>query len=94
MLDDRIDTDRTAGLILDESRIAREASAGFWPGRTVADYLDDVLAARPEEEYLTAYRADQAAPESLSYSDLAQRVSRIAANLMRLGVGRGRPGVR
>lgn len=89
MLDDKIDGNKTSGFILGESRIAREASTGFWPGRTVVDYLNDALASRPQAEYLTAYRADQAAPESLTYSDLSQRVSLIATNLMRLGVGRG-----
>lgn len=89
MLDDRLDVTEESGNLLDSERIALEAKAGFWLDRTVVDYLDDALACRPDSEYLTAYRADSKEPEALSLSELSSRASRIAANLMQLGVERG-----
>lgn len=80
---------RDPGFAVDQGRLAAEAAAGFWPDRTIADYLDDTLAARPEAAYLISYRSDRAEPITLPFSELARSVSTIAANLARLGVGHG-----
>jgi len=74
---------------LDQNRLEREARVGFWPERTTADYLDDALEARPDSQYLTAYRSGVAEPDSLTFADLSSRADRIARNLRRLGVDRG-----
>ena len=73
----------------DPERIAREAKAGFWLDKTVADFLDEVLATRPDADYLVVYRTDSVEPVSLSFAELASRVERIAVNLETLGVQRG-----
>jgi cyclohexanecarboxylate-CoA ligase len=70
-------------------RVAREMELGFWPDKTIADYLDNTAASRPASELLTAYRIDEVDPVSLCYADFHMRVTRIAANLQRLGVSRG-----
>jgi cyclohexanecarboxylate-CoA ligase len=78
-----------SGFTLDQERVAREAKAGFWPDRTIADYFDTTLASRPDATYLTAYRTDQAKPESLTYAEMFSRVSGIAAGLTKIGVQHG-----
>lgn len=77
------------GLMLDAKRLAREARAGFWPNRTIAGYLDDNVASRPDAKYVTAYRADQAEPLSLTYAELSSLVDNIAAGLRQFGVRHG-----
>jgi cyclohexanecarboxylate-CoA ligase len=74
---------------VDPERIRQEAEARFWPDRTIIDYFDETLAARPAAEYLAAYLSDQADPVSVAYSELAQHVMNIAVNLLRLGVRHG-----
>ena len=76
-------------IFLDQKRLTREAQVGFWPERTIADYLDDALASRPMSEYLIAYRTGVGEPDSFSFAELSSRATRIAANLQRLGVGHG-----
>ena len=78
-----------SGYTPDPERLAREANAGFWPDRTINDYLNDTLVSRPDARYLTAYRADQAEPVTLTYSELSSIVDDIAAQLGRIGVQHG-----
>ena len=86
---DRCRTTNDSGFTLDQDRVAREAKAGFWPDRTIAEYFDTTLASRPNANYLMAYRTDQAQAESLSYAELSSRVSAIAAGLKQIGVQHG-----
>jgi cyclohexanecarboxylate-CoA ligase len=89
MLDDGIDSEQISGLVPDSKRIERESKLGFWPDKTIDDYLDESLALRPTSDFLVAYRSDETEPVSLSFSELASRVALVAANLERLGVKRG-----
>lgn len=89
MLDGRIDSHHSSGFTLDPARVIRETELGFWPDKTVEDFLNESLASRPMSEFFIGYRSDRADPASLSYSDFALQVSRIAANLTRLGINRG-----
>jgi cyclohexanecarboxylate-CoA ligase len=89
VLEDRIDDDQSSGFEPDQGRIARERESGFWPDKTIIDYFERSLASRPASDCLIAYRSDTAECVSLSFSKLAGRVARIAANLGRLGVRRG-----
>jgi cyclohexanecarboxylate-CoA ligase len=89
VLDDRVEGAHESGFVLDPRRIAREAKLGFWPDKTIADYLDALLAIRPAAQYLVTYQADKADPVSLSYSELSMLASNIAGNLRRLGANHG-----
>ena len=80
---------RDSEVFLDQKRLKREAQAGFWPDRTISDHLDDALASHPTSQYLVAYRAGVAQPDSLSFAELSSRVACIATNLRRLGVDHG-----
>ena len=62
---------------------------GFWPDRTVDEYLLEAIAATPTKRALTAYRVDRDAPRTFSYRELGDRVARAAAGLRALGVGPG-----
>ncbi|MEU6023280.1 AMP-binding protein [Micromonospora sp. NPDC048871] len=57
------------------------------PGQTLPQLLHHWAAHRPDRTALICYRGDTA--EALTYADLADRVDRLATNLVRLGVRRG-----
>jgi len=89
MLTENVNSIDTAGFVLEQVRIDQEAASGFWLERNIVDYFNDTLEDRPADEYLTTYRTDKSDPFSLTYAELSQHVLCIAANLSRLGVGRG-----
>lgn len=62
-------------------------AAGWWRDETVLDDLRRAVAATPDKAALVCDRGGIV--ETLTYAELARRVDRIAANLRRLGVGRG-----
>ncbi|GAA1739705.1 AMP-binding protein [Luedemannella helvata] len=56
-------------------------------GQTVVHYLRWWAERRPDRPAVICYRGDTA--DTVTYADLAERVDRLAANLVRLGVRRG-----
>ncbi|GAA3412543.1 AMP-binding protein [Streptosporangium vulgare] len=62
-------------------------SAGWWRDETVLDDLRRSAASHPDKPALVCYRGG--VPETVTYAELAHRVDRLAASLVRLGVGRG-----
>ncbi|WP_436758945.1 AMP-binding protein [Streptosporangium sp. V21-05] len=62
-------------------------AAGWWRDETVLDDLRRSAASHPDKPALVCYR--DGVPETVTYSELAHRVDRLAASLARLGVGRG-----
>ena len=80
---------KESGVYLDRQRIEREAAAGNWPERVLTDYFDDTLRAHPDKPALVAYKAEDGSRTDFTYADLAAPVKRIAANLLRLGIGKG-----
>lgn len=71
-----------------ERRAAMLAS-GAWQDKTVTDYLDEVLALKPEKQALVAYCVGTDKRTELSYGRLNEIVSRLAAGLASLGVQKG-----
>jgi len=78
-----------AGVFLDQKRLEQEAVAGYWPNRVLTDYLDDSVRVCPDAVAILARRTETGSENSLSYSELDNKVNRIAANLMRLNVNAG-----
>lgn len=78
-----------AGMVLSQARIDHEAKIGNWPDRILTEYFEKALAENSEKIAIVADRADQEAEIILNYADLDDRVSRIAANLTSLGIGKG-----
>ncbi|MEU3166894.1 AMP-binding protein [Streptosporangium sp. NPDC006930] len=61
--------------------------SGQWRDETVLDDLRRSVANHPDKPALVCYR--DGAAETVTYAELARRVDRLAASLVRLGVGRG-----
>jgi len=81
--------EKEVGIFLDEARLAREAAAGYWPNRVLTDYLDDTVRSRPDDVALIAYRVEKRYETLFTHAELSARVDRVAANLERLGIGKG-----
>ncbi|SME90907.1 cyclohexanecarboxylate-CoA ligase [Tistlia consotensis] len=62
---------------------------GFWPDRTINDYLAACLAERPDQEALVGTNSVSGEETRLTYRQLAERAERIAGGLVRLGIGAG-----
>ncbi|CAM5507465.1 cyclohexanecarboxylate-CoA ligase [Streptomyces spiroverticillatus] len=62
-------------------------AAGYWREETVLHDLRRWAARTPDRPALVCYAGDEA--ETVTYTDLARRVDRFAAGLLRLGVRRG-----
>lgn len=77
------------GVFLDDSRLAREAERGIWPGHVVTDYLDEWVATRPDDTAIIAFREADRATSRLTFRELNERVATVARMLAELGVGRG-----
>jgi cyclohexanecarboxylate-CoA ligase len=67
----------------------RAAMAPYWPDRTLLDHLDEQLATRPEDPAVIGHVHATGARHPMSRSELGDRVDRIAAGLLDLGVQRG-----
>ena len=74
--------------ILIPPRRAAMIEKGFWPDRTINDYLDACLAQSPDRLALTALSIDRDSTRRFTYRELATLADRIAVGLARLGVGR------
>ena len=66
-----------------------EASRGLWAERLPIDYLDDAVRAAPERTIFVGWNSAFGREVRLTYGELGDRVDRIAAGLVGLGVGRG-----
>lgn len=62
---------------------------GFWIDKNYDEFLQRAVGATPDKTALLAYRADRPSGRRLTYSDLADLVSRTAASLKSLNIGRG-----
>ena len=62
--------------------------AGFWIDKSYDEFLQQWIAKSPEKLALLAYRSDCPEGRSLTYAQLGDAVSRAAASLKRLGIGR------
>ena len=70
-------------------RRARMIATGAWQDKTIADYLDQAVAAAPDKTALVNYRVASDERIELSYRQLNDLVTRVAAGLVGLGVGKG-----
>ena len=70
-------------------RRAQMIAAGAWQDKTIADYLDYAVAAVPDKAALVNYRVASDERIELSYRQLNDLTTRVAAGLVGLGVGKG-----
>jgi cyclohexanecarboxylate-CoA ligase len=69
-------------------RRADSIARGYWPDRTINEYLDACLAECPDKLALTAIRVEAGDARRFTYRDIATLTDRIAIGLARIGVGR------
>jgi cyclohexanecarboxylate-CoA ligase len=66
-----------------------EMARTYWPGRTLLEYFDEAVAAHPDRQAVVGYVEAVGGRYPLTYAELAERVDRIAAGLLDLGVAPG-----
>src|SRR5215831_7482701 len=74
--------------VLLPQRRAESIARGYWPDRTINEYLDACLAECPDKLALTAVRVEAGDVRRFTYRAIATLADRIAVGLSRLGVGR------
>jgi cyclohexanecarboxylate-CoA ligase len=74
-------------IFLPQSRIA--ASRGLWPDRLPIDDLDAAVAKHPDRTAFVGLNSALRREVRLTYAELGERVDKIAAGLVGLGVGKG-----
>jgi cyclohexanecarboxylate-CoA ligase len=62
---------------------------GFWVDKTYDEFLQRAIASTPDKLAIVADRADRSAQRRFTYAELGDLVSRAAAALAGLGIGRG-----
>ena len=64
-------------------------SQGFWIDKNYDEFLRQWIEKSPDKLALLAYRSDRPEGRRFTYAELGDRVSRAAASLKRMGIGRG-----
>ncbi|WP_342640061.1 cyclohexanecarboxylate-CoA ligase [Rhodoligotrophos ferricapiens] len=73
----------------DPARRTAMIAAGHWRDQTLLDHLARAVAATPEKLAVVAFRSENGGETRLTYRELDNRATALAANLARLGVNRG-----
>lgn len=73
--------------ILMEPRRERMEAEGFWPGKSVLDYFDACVAAKPGDRALTALTLEDGQRRVFTWAELDDLSWRAAAGLHKLGLG-------
>ncbi|EGD57505.1 cyclohexanecarboxylate-CoA ligase [Novosphingobium nitrogenifigens DSM 19370] len=74
--------------VLIEPRRAEMEAQGYWPGKTLLDYFEQFLAAKPDDLALTSVIAATGARRDLTYAQIDALAWRAAVALHRMGLGR------
>jgi len=77
------------GISLNPERRADMVQSGAWNNKLITDYLDDAVANTPEREAIIGYQVTEDSRIALTYRELNDRVTRMAAGLASLGIGKG-----
>jgi cyclohexanecarboxylate-CoA ligase len=67
----------------------RMRAEGFWVDKTYDEFLQKAIAATPDKLAILADRADRAEQRRFTYAEFGDLVSRAAAALRSMGIGRG-----
>ncbi|WP_150305806.1 cyclohexanecarboxylate-CoA ligase [Pseudomonas saliphila] len=70
-------------------RRAEMVSLGAWNDRIITDYLDEIVSETPDSLAVVGYRVASDERKELTYGQLDSIVTRMAAGLAALGVGKG-----
>lgn len=74
------------GITPQPERRSAMVKSGAWNDKIITQYLDDAVAATPDRTAIVGYRVTDDARESLSYRELNDTVTRMAAGLAAMGI--------
>ncbi len=74
--------------VLIEPRRAKMEAEGFWPGKTLLDYFEDCLEAKPDALAMTSIAVSSGARRDLTWRQMEDLSWRAAEGLRRLGLGK------
>ncbi len=76
-------------IFLTDRRRLEMRQQGWWSDETILDYFDEAVRQRPNHVAVVDFKSPEGSRRALTYAELGRHVAHIAANLKRLGVGRG-----
>ncbi|HET8802101.1 MAG TPA: AMP-binding protein [Marinobacter sp.] len=77
------------GITLNPERRAAMVESGAWNDKLLTDYLDQAVATTPDREAIVGYQVTGDTRTALTYRELNNTVTRMAAGLAGLGIGKG-----
>lgn len=77
------------GITLNPERRAAMLESGAWNDKLITDYLDHAVASSPDREAIVGYQVTGDTRTALTYRELNDTVTRMAAGLAGLGIGKG-----
>ncbi|MEP1706624.1 MAG: AMP-binding protein, partial [Marinobacter sp.] len=77
------------GITLNPERRTAMLESGAWNDKLITDYLDQAVASTPDREAIVGYQVTSDTRTALTYRELNDKVTRMAAGLVALGIGKG-----
>ncbi|HCK75792.1 MAG TPA: cyclohexanecarboxylate-CoA ligase, partial [Gammaproteobacteria bacterium] len=77
------------GITLNPERRAAMVESGAWNDKRITDYLDQAVASTPDREAIVGYQVTSDTRTALTYRQLNNKVTRMAAGLAGMGIGKG-----
>ena len=77
------------GITLNPERRDAMLESGAWNDKLITDYLDQAVASTPDREAIVGYQVTSDTRTALTYRQLNNKVTRMAAGLAGMGIGKG-----
>jgi cyclohexanecarboxylate-CoA ligase len=77
------------GITLNPERRDAMLESGAWNDKLITDYLDQAVASTPDREAIVGYQVTSDTRTALTYRELNDKVTRMAAGLVAMGIGKG-----
>ncbi|MCM0613845.1 AMP-binding protein [Marinobacter sediminum] len=77
------------GITLNPERRAAMVDSGAWNDKLITDYLDEAVARQPDREAIIGYQVTGDTRTALTYRELNDTVTRMAAGLAGMGIEKG-----
>ncbi len=76
------------GITLNPERRAAMIKSGAWNDKIITDYFDQAVASTPDREAIVGYQVTSDTRNALTYRELNDKVTRMAAGLAAMGIGK------
>lgn len=77
------------GIILNSERRTAMVESGAWNNKLITDYLEEVVTNTPERTAIVGYQVASNTRTALTYRELNDKVTRMAAGLAGIGIEKG-----